>query len=1056
MAVALLGGALSALGIVCFGKLVGRGGRGLSDPTNILSTTALGSTPLDVPDVRQPWVSNRTAQNIITYLHFAYPLVLLIFFLAAFTLRSIAISRTEDDDDSDAAVSTQLGPGGKPLLRKSPVRVRKESNKDVLDFSRPRKLLFEWLSLGATLTLIGNAITVVVHALYARDEEWWCGQATVIYLVGSFMVYSLIVISLVDTRPSPTSVHASTWAVAVIMEIVLISASFAVYTSVHREPRVGDPFGGELEREMTEWEITEVTLDLARIILLLALVGFYVLFMMLERSHRESETRPGTPEERRALLTDNNAENGTAHADTNGSANGGGHGYGTTTNGTTKPAKKQDVPAGWEKPTFTPSRSWWEYIKGYSMFFPYLWPSKDRRLQIVVVICFVIMIIQRGIQVLVPNQAGRITDDLNGGENGIPWKSICLFILYRLLQGNNGLLGAIRSTIWVPVSQYSFRELSIASFEHVHSLSLDFHLGKKTGEVLSALGKGNAINNFLESVTFQVFPMLIDLCVAIGYFLIYFDAYYALVVAIVTFWYIYLTIRMAQWRADLRRQMVNSDREVDAVKNDSMVSYETVKYFNAEQHEFARYRGAVAQYQAAEYHVYLSLNFMNVTQNLVFMIGLMISCFIAAYQVVKGQLPVGKFVVLLTYMAQLQGPLNFFGTFYRMIQSAMINSERMLELFKEEPTVVDKPTAKPLPTCEGDIVFNDVHFAYDPRRAALQGLNFRCLPGTTTAFVGESGGGKSTVFRLLFRFYNSESGSILVDGHDIENDVTIDSLRRHIGVVPQDTVLFNETLMYNLKYANPEATEEDVYQACQAASIHDKILSFPDGYQTKVGERGLRLSGGEKQRVAIARTILKNPRIILLDEATAALDTDTEEHIQEALLTLAEGRTMLVIAHRLSTITLADQIVVLHDGRAVETGTHDELLAMKGRYSSMWRKQIRAQRAAEEAKVLKDKADRLRRESHDGSHATITEGEYSAGSSEDEREAQAIAEQAAAQAARVRANSRGAVNLTGILSPKSTPMLVKNKSKDGSIGKDKDDEGSSSSAAAGDSSSAAR
>jgi ABC-type transport system involved in Fe-S cluster assembly fused permease/ATPase subunit len=328
------------------------------------------------------------------------------------------------------------------------------------------------------------------------------------------------------------------------------------------------------------------------------------------------------------------------------------------------------------------------------MFFPYLWPAKDRKLQIVVVVCFLIMLVQRGIQVMVPYQAGKITDELaDETKTGMPWKGICLYILYRLLQGNNGLLGATRSIIWLPVSQYSFRELSVASFEHVHSLSLDFHLGKKTGEVLSALGKGNAINNFLESVTFQVIPMLVDLFIAIGYFLIEFDVYYALIVAVVTFWYIYLTIRMAQWRAEIRRQMVNSDREVDAVKNDSMVSYETVKYFNAEAYEFNRYREAVEKYQKAEYSVVISLNFMNVTQNMVFMIGLMIACFVAAFQVTTGQRSVGKFVTLLTYMAQLQGPLNFFGTFYRMIQSAMINSERMLELFKEKPTSLMTPAS---------------------------------------------------------------------------------------------------------------------------------------------------------------------------------------------------------------------------------------------------------------------------------------------------------------------------------------------------------------------------
>ena len=407
-----------------------------------------------------------------------------------------------------------------------------------------------------------------------------------------------------------------------------------------------------------------------------------------------------------------------------------------------------------------------------------------------------------------------------------------------------------------------------------------------------------------------------------------------------------------------------------------MVSYETVKYFNAEQYEFNRYRGAVRDFQKAEYKVLISLNIMNVSQNMVFTLGLLIACFIAAYQVVTKLLTVGQFVALLTYMAQLQGPLNFFGTFYRSIQSAMINSERMLELFKERPTVIDEPNAQDLPSCQGEIRFSDVKFAYDPRKPALRGVDFRCAPGTTTALVGESGGGKSTIFRLLFRFYNTNDGSIQIDAHDVK-DIRIDSLRRHIGVVPQDTVLFNETLMYNLKYANPSATDEEVYDACRAASIHEKILGFPDGYEARVGERGLKLSGGEKQRVAIARTILKDPRIILLDEATAALDSETEQHIQEALDKLSQGRTTLVIAHRLSTITTADQILVLHAGQVAESGTHDELLALKGRYASMWRKQIRAQKAAEEAKVLSDRAEQLRHEAQGG--------EDSASQSEDER-----------------------------------------------------------------------
>lgn len=418
-----------------------------------------------------------------------------------------------------------------------------------------------------------------------------------------------------------------------------------------------------------------------------------------------------------------------------------------------------------------------------------------------------------------------------------------------------------------------------------------------------------------------------------------------------------------------------------------MVSYETVKYFNAEAYEFNRYREAVNKFQRAEYKVLFSLNLMNISQNMVFTTGLLVTCFIAAYQITSGQMKVGNFVTLILYMGQLQQPLNFFGTFYRMIQSAMINSERMLELFKEQPTVVDKPGAEDLPSCEGDLRFNDVHFSYDDRKPALQGLDFHCAPGTTTAFVGESGGGKSTVFRLLYRFYNTMSGNIQVDGHDVQ-DLTIDSVRRHIGVVPQDTVLFNESLMYNLKYANPAATDEQVYEACRAASIHDRIMTFPDKYETKVGDRGLRLSGGEKQRVAIARTILKNPRIIMLDEATAALDTETEQHIQEAFTTLAQGRTMLIIAHRLSTITHADQILVLQNGKVAERGTHEELLERNGRYAAMWKKQIKAQRAAEQAKILKDKADRLRRESKDGNmdDASSSRSEASSGpASEDER-----------------------------------------------------------------------
>lgn len=381
-----------------------------------------------------------------------------------------------------------------------------------------------------------------------------------IYVVASFFVYALFLITLLDTKPAPTAAHLGTWIVALVLELIILGASLAVYTGKHREPQAGNPVGGKLRKRITEWEIVEVVTDLVRILFLLALTSFYLVFVY-RRHSQQLQVRlenAGEPGETTGLLNGSQAENGTAN----------GHPYGSVSP-LQKDAHSEPPPAGWSRPTTSPSKSWWEYIRGYSLFFPYLWPAKSRHLQIVVILCFGLVTLQRVINVLVPSQVGVITDILSG-ENGptwkVPWGPICLFVLYRVLQGGTGLLGALRSTLWIPIGQYSYKELSTAAFEHVHSLSLDFHLGKRTGEVLSALSKGNSINTFLEQVTFQVLPMLIDLAVAIGYFLIYFDAYYALVVAIVTFCYLYITIRMAQWRAEIRREMVNYSRQEDAVK----------------------------------------------------------------------------------------------------------------------------------------------------------------------------------------------------------------------------------------------------------------------------------------------------------------------------------------------------------------------------------------------------------------------------------------------------------------------------------------------------------
>ncbi|KAJ5497452.1 hypothetical protein N7463_009439 [Penicillium fimorum] len=867
------------------------------------------------------------AHELLQYLRFGYPPILLVILLVFFLIHSSQVAKNNAGQNT----KVQYGPGGKPLPRRSRIMMAVARDLPTELALNRSKTWFVWLSLCVLATYIAEAAIHMTHALISKSQQWWCGQAVVVCVVGSFFAHTVIFISLLDTNPAPSIAQFIPWVSAIPFELAILSTSISIYSHTHREPTIDDPFGGRLRTKITFWEALEISAGSARIFVLTLLIAPYI--FKSTRKHRGSKDAENANSEEVAGLLYSRENANTGDSD-------------TLTDGQPTPAVE-----AWVRPLTTPSTNWMEYLSGYSLFFPYLWPYKSLRLQVVVVICFGILIVQRVVNTLVPYQVGVIADSLStsDGTLQVPWMSICLYILYRWLQGSQGFLESVRSNLWISVSQYAYMELSTAAFEHVHSLGLDFHLGKKMGEVLSALTKGSSINTFLEQVTFQVLPMFIDLAIAIGYFLVVFDVYYALAVAIMTFFYLYSTVKIASWRANMRRQMVNASRQEDAVKNDSLVSYETVKYFNAEKYEFSRYREAVSDYLRAEWHSLFAQNLMNIFQNVVFMLGLLITCFICAYQVARHQRAVGQFMTLLTYMAQLQAPLNIFGTFYRYIQSALINAERLLELFRVQPSVVDGPSATPLAVCHGRITFDDIQFSYDTRRPALNGLTFDCKPGTTTALVGESGGGKSTIFRLLYRFYNPSGGTISIDGHDTQN-LTIDSVRRHIGIVPQDTVLFNETIMYNLKYANQDATDEEVYEACRAASVHDKIMAFPDGYETKVGDRGLRLSGGEKQRVAIARTIIKKPKIILLDEATAALDSETEQNIQEALSVLSRGRTVLVIAHRLSTITAADNIVVLHEGRVAERGTHEQLLASHGRYTTMWQKQIRAQTESVELK----------------------------------------------------------------------------------------------------------
>ncbi|RFN52869.1 ATP-binding cassette, subfamily b [Fusarium flagelliforme] len=705
---------------------------------------------------------------------------------------------------------------------------------------------------------------------------------------------------------NPNGAHVSAWCVGALAEIVIA----AVFSGVEPRLRVSPGFVDTLN-----------VLGSARVLVLALMIGSFTL-----REYKLKSLEPKSlPEERQGLL-----ENGNGNAAS----------YGSVPPTAAEPRRTQVSGTGWL-----------DYFAGFKVLFPYLWPKDSPVYQAIVVVCIVLLMCQRTVNVLGPIQLGTLVDSL--GEGKIPYKEIILYVVYRALQGNQGALGAARSVLWIPVSQSLFRRLSSAAFEHVLGLSLEFHLNKKVGEVTSALSRGASINTFLESFCFQVFPMVFDIFVAGVIFFVKYDAFYTIIVFFIMWSYIFLTIYVAKYRGKQRRDMTVKTREMEAVKTDAIVAYETVQHNCAVQRETSRFKEHVTVFQRAERLVQWSLAALNLTQSSIFTFGTALLVSVSAYKISIGEQTVGEFVSLINYFVQLQGPLNFFGTYYTMLQNNLIEAERLLDIFKETAGVVEKPDAKNLPSPKGEVSFNNVKFAYQTKKGGpvLDGINFTVAPGTKTAIVGESGSGKSTSLKLLFRFYDVTDGSITIDGHDLR-DLKLDSLRRNIGVVPQDTVLFNADIMYNLLYARPDATEEDVFEACKAANIHERILNFPDGYETKVGERGLKLSGGERQRIAIARAILKDARILLLDEATASLDSHTERQIQDALERVTAGRTTITIAHRLSTITTSDQIIVLHKGEIVERGTHNELLALGGRYHAMWEKQTTIEKKEKEKKEM--------------------------------------------------------------------------------------------------------
>ncbi|XP_073956804.1 ABC transporter ATP-binding protein/permease Hmt-1 isoform X2 [Choristoneura fumiferana] len=582
---------------------------------------------------------------------------------------------------------------------------------------------------------------------------------------------------------------------------------------------------------------------------------------------------------------------------------------------------------------------------------PFLWPKKSLLLQFYVFICIMALLAGRVINLYVPIYSKKIVDSLSIPPLYFRWDLVLIYVFFKFLQGGGtggmGFLNNLRSFLWIRVQQYTTRELQLELFRHLHDLPLRWHLSRKTGEVLRVMDRGtDSIDNLLSYILFSITPTIVDIIIAIVFFISQFNAWFGLIVFSTMVLYIIATIAVTEWRTKYQRRMNLADNEQKARSVDSLLNYETVKYYGAEAYEVVSYKDAILNYQKEEFRSLITLNMLNTLQNIIICSGLLAGSLLCISMVVNAKsLTIGDYVLFASYIIQLYVPLNWFGTYYRAIQKNFVDMENMFDLMGVDSDVKDAPGAPDLMARRGGIEFKHVSFGYGPERLVLKNVSFKVPPGTTVALVGPSGSGKSTIMRLLFRFYDVNEGAVLVDGQDVRT-VTQSSLRANIGVVPQDTVLFNNTVRYNIQYGRQGAPAADIISAAKNADIHDKILTFPDAYDTQVGERGLRLSGGEKQRIAIARTILKDPAIVLLDEATSALDTNTERNIQAALARVCANRTTLIIAHRLSTIIHADEILVLKDGEIIERGNHEALLAQGSFYASMWQQQLENRNSA--------------------------------------------------------------------------------------------------------------
>jgi ABC-type transport system involved in Fe-S cluster assembly fused permease/ATPase subunit len=804
----------------------------------------------------------------------------------------------------------------------------------VLQKAKPISLKRRRLIIFSSLTLLIGYVAEVLYyfSRFVADTQYTAPQHSVIRCLGSILIWIPLCSSLIRTKDFIWHPYFGAFVSQFIFETTI-----CLLRGIYLLPD-------------DRWSNIPLSLSAARgfASLLLILDGFLVLI--------KKKGEKGTDEEEQSLL------GGQVNGSTPLNATAG-NGYGAISQVKSDNDEEEETPAPdkelreQQAKRLEEQGGWYGYLKSFMVFLPYLWPKDDWRVMTCLFLRLVHVVQGRALNLLEPRQLGIITNKLHLGATTMPWKDLGLWMLYRWMNSYGGF-GLIDNFADAVISNSAFERITVLAYQHVMSLSMDFHSAKDSGEVLKAVEQASSLNSLIELVFFEVCPIMLDLVIAMYYVTTLFDAYLAFIILFMGAAYVWLGFFFTTISQPKRRKYVEKQRMESTTVNETVHNWQTVAYFNRGDYERERYRTNIRSTISAHYQYYFRSMGGHAAQDLLMTFGFTACCAFAISRIITGEKPVGNLITFIMYWSTMMSPLYVMSYSYRHISSSLIDAERLLQLLNTKPTVADKENAQDLVVTEGKVEFQGIDFAYDERKKIIKDVNFSAEGGQTIAFVGETGGGKSTILKLLFRFYDVMNGCVLIDGQDVRS-VTLSSLREALGLVPQDPALFNQTIRQNVRYAKLDATDAEIEDACRAAAIHDDIVSFPDGYNSKVGERGVRLSGGQLQRIAIARVLLKDPKIVMLDEATSAIDSAIEAQIQEAFRKLSKGRTTFVIAHRLSTIVEANQILVVDKGEIIERGTHGELLELGGKYCELWTKQTAGTHSSAPSKLATPKDELL-------------------------------------------------------------------------------------------------